>query len=387
MSTLQSVTIYPLQIPFVEAFNHHSAERQHGDSVVVKVVDDAGVEGFGEGVPRPYVTGETSEFMIDHLCRNLVPGLWDRELPVLRERADLAHVHDLIDHHEPAGVRSDNACRSALELAILDCCLRRQGIAAADLFDVRGRTLLYSGIISAGSLDTALAHARQMKLVGLRQIKIKVGFPDDVARVRAIRELFGPAASIRLDANGAWTLPEAAEILGALASYDLSAVEEPLASRATADLIRLRQAVPIPIVVDESLVTAADADDLIEQRAIDVFNVRVSKCGGLWRSLDIADRALRAGIGVQVGAQVGETAILSAAGRLLAAALPETLFVEGSYGTLLLVEDVSTDEVRFGRRGEARVLGGPGLGLCVREDRLRKHSDAVVELRSSVGAR
>jgi L-Ala-D/L-Glu epimerase len=387
MSTLQSVTIYPLQIPFVEAFSHHRAERRRGDSVVVKVVDDAGVEGFGEGVPRPYVTGETSEFMIDHLSRNLVPGLWGRELPVLRERADLVQVHDLIDQREPVGVRSDNACRSALELAILDCCLRRQGMAAADLFDVRGRALVYSGVISAGSLETALADARQMKLVGLRQIKIKVGFPDDVARVRTIRELFGPAASIRLDVNGAWTLPEAVEILGAMASYDIAAVEEPLVGRVTADLIRLRQEMPIPVVVDESLITAADADELIEQRAADVFNVRVSKCGGMWRSLDIAGRALRAGIGVQVGAQVGETALLSAAGRLLAASLQEKLFVEGSYGTLLLVEDVSTEEVRFGRRGEARVLGGPGLGLSVREDRLRKHSDAVVELCSSVGAR
>ena len=386
MSTLQSVAIYPLQIPFVEAFSHHRAERWRGDSVVVKVIDDGGVEGFGEGVPRPYVTGETSGFMIDHLSRNLVPGLWGREVPVLRERADLVHVHDLIDQREPVGVRSDNACRCALELAILDCCLRRQGMAAADLFDVRGRALVYSGVISAGPLDTALAHARQMKLVGLRQIKIKVGLRDDVARVRAIRELFGPAASIRLDANGAWTLPEAVEILGGLASCDIAAVEEPLVGRATADFIRLRQAMPIPVVVDESLVTAADADELIEQRAIDVFNVRVSKCGGLWRSLDIADRALRAGIGVQVGAQVGETALLSATGRLLAS-LQETMFVEGSYGTLLLVEDVSTEEVRFGRRGEARVLGGTGLGVSVREDRLRKHSDAVVELRSSVGAR
>jgi muconate cycloisomerase len=144
---------------------------------------------------------------------------------------------------------------------------------------------------------------------------------------------------------------------------------------------------PIPVVVDESLVTTADADDLIEQRAVDMFNIRVSKCGGLWRSLDIAQRAFRAGIAVQVGAQVGETAILSAAGRLLASSLHDTMFVEGSYGTLLLVEDVATEEVRFGRRGEGRVLGGPGLGLSVLEDRLRKHSDASVELRSSVGAR
>jgi len=108
--------------------------------------------------------------------------------------------------------------------------------------------------------------------------------------------------------------------------------------------------------------------------------VRISKCGGLSRSLRIAGRAAAAGIGVQVGSQVGETAILSAAGRHLAAHLEQVAFVEGSYGTLLLTEDVSADPVRFGHRGEAALLSGAGLGARVLEDRLRKYARAVVEL-------
>ncbi|MEO8694037.1 MAG: enolase C-terminal domain-like protein [Acidimicrobiales bacterium] len=387
MSTLRTATIYQLQIPFVESFTHHTAQRRFCDSVVVKVVDDAGVEGFGEGVPRPYVTGENPAFMIDHLAHTLLPSVLGRELPLIQAPADLAQLDEFVDPRPPVGVRSDNACRSALELAMLDCCLRRQGTSAAALFAVGGHTVIYSGIISAGALDTALAHARQMKLIGLQQIKIKVGYPDDVARVRAIRELFGPTASIRLDANGAWTLPDAVEMLGALAAFDIAAVEQPLAAGAVDDLVRLRQATPIVIVVDESLVTVADADELIERGAVDVFNIRVSKCGGLWRALEIARRAERGGVGVQIGAQVGETAILSAAGRLIAASVSNPMFVEGSYGTLLLVEDIGAEEVRFGRRGRGRVLGGPGLGLSIREDRLRKHSADVVEVRLPVDAR
>jgi muconate cycloisomerase len=81
-----------------------------------------------------------------------------------------------------------------------------------------------------------------------------------------------------------------------------------------------------------------------------------------------------------VGSQVGETAILSAAGRHLAAALPEVAFVEGSFGTLLLTEDVSAESVRFGHRGEASLLTGPGLGVDVLEDRLRRHAQATHEL-------
>jgi muconate cycloisomerase len=133
-------------------------------------------------------------------------------------------------------------------------------------------------------------------------------------------------------------------------------------------------------MVDESLVTVTDADALIAAQAADFFNIRVSKCGGLGPSLTIAARAAAAGLGVQIGSQVGETAILAAAGRHLAAALPDVAFVEGSFGTMLLVEDVATDSVRFGHRGEAPLLTGPGLGIRVVEERLRRYAVTIRRL-------
>jgi len=81
-----------------------------------------------------------------------------------------------------------------------------------------------------------------------------------------------------------------------------------------------------------------------------------------------------------VGSHVGETAILAAAGRHLAAGLDTVAHVEGSYGTLLLVEDVTDDGLRFGHGGEAPLLTGPGWGVAVRVDRLRRHAETIVEL-------
>jgi muconate cycloisomerase len=137
-------------------------------------------------------------------------------------------------------------------------------------------------------------------------------------------------------------------------------------------------------MVDESLVTLADADALIAAGAVDYFNVRVSKCGGVYRSLEMARRASATGIRLQVGAQVGETAILSAAGRHLAAYLDTVDFVEGSFGTLLLTEDISADPVKFAHKGEAPVLTGPGLGVRVVSEKLAKYARRTVEL--AVGA-
>src|SRR5207245_3853245 len=78
---LVAATLYALRIPFVESFSHSAGERRWADSVVVRVRDDVGTEGDGEGTPRPYVTGETVEPMPDHLANELWPRVADREVP------------------------------------------------------------------------------------------------------------------------------------------------------------------------------------------------------------------------------------------------------------------------------------------------------------------
>jgi L-alanine-DL-glutamate epimerase-like enolase superfamily enzyme len=371
---LRSATVYCLQIPFVEAFRHAAKERTFSDSVVVRLVDADGHQGFGEGAPRPYVTGETVPFMRAHLCQTLLPALAGDLPPPDALGAFDAAMPRL------GGAIIDNASRAAVELALLDCALRGADRPLAALLPPARTKIVYSGVITAGSPETVAQHARQMKLVGIRQVKIKVGTDDDLARIRAARDILGPEVSLRLDANGAWDLEAAAQALAALAPLGIAAVEQPLPRGATADLARLKMRTSIPIVVDESLVTAEDAEALIAARAADIFNVRVSKCGGLARSWALARRAEEAGLGVQVGSQVGETAILSAAGRHLAAAVAKLAFAEGSFGTLLLTEDVSAEAVRFGHRGEAPLLAGPGLGVRVLEDRLRKYAVSVDEV-------
>jgi muconate cycloisomerase len=377
---LVALTVYALQIPFVSAFRHSLGDRTWCDSVVVRVRTDTGVEGFGEGVPRDYVTGETAERVVARLAEHLWPALAGRELPELPGEAGLAALDAFIPEGPAPGILADHASRAALELALIDAWLRAHDVSAGAILRPRRLTVAYSGIVSAGPLDRAVRLARHMTLIGFGAIKIKVGFEDDVERVRAIREAVGPRVSLRVDANGAWSLGRALEVIDGVAPYDVAVVEQPLPRAALGDWKRLKGLSPIPLMADESLVTPADAEALLAEPLVDYVNIRVSKCGGLARSLALAARAARAGVRVQVGSQVGETAILSAAGRHLAAALPNLAFAEGSYGALLLTEDVSAESIRFGHRGEARILTGPGLGVRVLEDRLRRYAQQVVEL-------
>jgi muconate cycloisomerase len=277
-------------------------------------------------------------------------------------------------------VINHGASRAAVELAVIDCALRAADASLGACLPPRRPVVTYSGVITAGSVDGARKRARQMKVMGLPSIKVKVGLGDDLERLRAVREVVGPSVSLRIDANGAWRADQAAARLDELAPLGLAAAEQPIPRGDPAELAALRRRAAVPIMVDESLVTEADADALIAAGACDLFNVRLSKHGGLGPSLAIAERARRAGIAVQVGSQVGETAILSAAGRHLAASLPEVAFVEGSFGALLLAQDVARDSVSFGFGGEAPLLRGPGLGIDVVTDRLRAHARQVIEL-------
>jgi muconate cycloisomerase len=97
--------------------------------------------------------------------------------------------------------------------------------------------------------------------------------------------------------------------------------------------------------------------------------------------LAIANLAKEAGIQIQIGAQVGETGILSAAGRTLAAFVSSLAFAEGSFGTWLLTEDVTFENVAFGYGGAAPLLRTRGLSVTVKEEALQSMAVEKVELR------
>ena len=160
----------------------------------------------------------------------------------------------------------------------------------------------------------------------------------------------------------------------------MALMEQPLPRGPVSELAALRAATSIPIMTDESLVTLEDARILIESEACDVFNVRLSKCGGLGRSLEFIELARSGGLDWQLGAHVRETGILSAVGRALALSVTDSLFVEGSIGEWLLQEDLCAPPVQFGPDSYGEPLSGPGLGIEVLEERVARYAVRTVRL-------
>lgn len=383
---IAGATIRALRIPFVEAFSHSTKSRNFSDSIVVRVTAADGMTGYGEGVARPYVTGETVEASLAHIEKRLWPAVAGCDYPELAPDPDpvaaLSAVARTLPDEGSPGVVAWHSARAAMELALLDCLLKRQQLSLAHLLPPKRAVVTYSGVITAGSIEKAVQHAKHFKLFGIKQLKIKIGGAGEetVERVVAIRETMGAYASLRLDANGAYEVASALATLAQLAQFNIAAVEQPIKRGDPAQLAEVKRQSPIPVMADESLVTLADAHALIDAGACDYFNLRISKCGGIARTLEMAQMASSARVRLQLGSQVGETAILSAAGRHVAAYLDDVAFLEGSYGTLLLKEDLGRDSINFGHGGKAVVLRGHGLGVKVREEVLEKYAVTTTRL-------
>jgi muconate cycloisomerase len=363
---------YHVRIPLRKPFRHASYTRTSTDNILVRCVLEDGTVGFGEGVPREYVTGETIDSAMalvhDSDLRGQLEPCGDFTAAVgLAERLQLKPIPG--DDRRCQG----NGARCAVEMALLDAYGRRFGqplsavvhLLAPDLLDARP-WVRYSGAITTGSLGFKIRLAAWgMRLYRFKQIKVKVGIAghDDVARLRSIRKRVGRNMDIRIDANEAWSGRDAVERILELKPFGITAVEQPVPHEEVDSLAGIRKQTGLPIMLDESLCGQVDAQRAADGGLCDLFNLRLSKCGGFIPSLRLAQFARSRGLGYQLGCQIGETALLSAAGRHFAANVRELRYVEGSYDRHLVREALGTRNLTFGWGGWAPALPGPGLGV------------------------
>ena len=372
-----------MHIPFTQAFVHSKTSRSNSDSVIVRLKGSDGLTGYGEALPRSYVTGEDVPGMVGALRYKLGPNAMKLDLD--SGTGALGQIQSFVEGWSSLQTSSPdvvawNATLCALELAMLDWAFKRSGESISNWLAPIRRDVVYTGVIDATDPETAGEMAARYAQARFGTLKVEVGVDDDLQRLEAVRKAAGGRIEIRVDANGAWTALEAISALKQLKAYNVSAVEQPVPASDLEGMLRVRYETGVTVIADESLVTLNDAANLIRMETCDVFNIRVSKCGGLLASKQIAQIGLGAGIQVQVGAQVGETSLLSAAGRHLAAHQPGVEYVEGSFGTHLLSEDISPEPVMFGYEGRGDLFLGEGLGVAVDDEALERLAADIVKV-------
>jgi L-alanine-DL-glutamate epimerase-like enolase superfamily enzyme len=358
---LRSLEARGLEIPFRTAFRHAAAERRITPSLWVTARDDD-TRGDGEGCPREYVTGESIATALAFLGEHR--AAWKESL------VDVDAIREWLRVHR-AEVDRNPAAWCAVELALLDLFGKRsarpvEALVASASPEGRFR---YSAVIGDGSDRAFQAQLAAYLDAGFRDIKVKLSgnARRDAAKVDALTRAGVPPRLVRADANNLWRdAREAIDYLRALA-FPFVALEEPLAPRDLDGLRAVSRALEARIILDESMVRCADLEPLEADPNRWVANIRVSKMGGVLRALECVQAARAAGMGVIIGAHVGETSLLTRAGLTVAAAARDVLIAqEGAFGTHLLERDIVRPSLAFGPAGEldaSEIAARPGLGL------------------------
>jgi L-alanine-DL-glutamate epimerase-like enolase superfamily enzyme len=374
--SITSLKLFKVAVPLRKVVRHASFERSVSENLVVRVRLSDGIVGHGEGVPRSYVTGET----VDSAFAALDGHDWARLIGKPRDFREVVGTLEALTlpeiESDPRGM-AGNAARCAVELAILDAYGRRFGVPVGQAVELAradglrrnaaAQPVRYSGAITAESDWGEFVSALKARMYGFHQVKVKVGTKgqDDPRRLAWMRQILGGGMDIRLDANEAWPAADLVERVRPLRRFGPTALEQPVAHAEAEHLAELRPVLGIPVMLDESLCGYPDARAAVEKRTADLWNVRLSKCGGIFPSLRIIALAQRYGLGVQLGCHPGETSLLSAAGRHVACRVAGLRYLEGSYDRHILAANLSLHDVTFRYGGRARPLTAPGLGVEV----------------------
>jgi muconate cycloisomerase len=369
MPAIDAFTLYAAELPFKDPFKHSAAERASSSSLFLECRLDDGTRGWGECLPREYVTGESRDGALEMLERGVLSRLVGRAFETVGEVEDFLRRCDGKAPGEwvPADV-PQTAAWSAVDLALLDAYGRAFGVPAlAGERRALPARLRYSGALSSTGGWPLVKSALKQRLFGIRAVKLKVEREGGEATARTARRVLGAGVDLRADANMAWTVDEALAAMHAMARHGVRSFEQPLPAHDLSGAARLVAETGLGVMADESLWDRGSLERLIAERACTAVNVRISKCGGLVAALARSREALDAGLTVQVGCQVGESSLLSAAHLALVQSVQQVTYAEGCFGRFLLREDPARPLLQFGHGG--RPPPSPeGSGLGVRVD-------------------
>lgn len=281
--------------------------------------EQGGMTGRGEAAPNAYYgeTGETVK-VIGPLLEGALSDPWDWQGLQAALAARMPQNHPSV--------------KCALEMAALEWCAVSVGVPVWRLLGLSDLPIPESSYtVSLAELPDMRRQARDAWAGGHTILKVKLGTAQDQQIVEALREEV-PQAKLRVDANAAWSRPQARRMLGVLEALDVELLEQPLAADDLEGHAALRALARLPIVADESLHHVSDVPRLAA--AFDGINLKTAKLGGPLQALSALRTARALGLGIMVGCMIESS--LGIAGAAHLAGLADWADLDGA---LLLSDD------------------------------------------------
>jgi L-alanine-DL-glutamate epimerase-like enolase superfamily enzyme len=354
-------------LPFKETYTTASGRLSARSMAILRLGTDAGQEGLGEAVPLSLRGGPGLERVATEL-EACAAGLMRRSAAVAADgepEAVRAWVREQLARAARLGAGPEALC--AIDCALHDLAGRIAGRPVHALLGARqAGSVACNATIDAGEPEAVAATALAQRALGFSTFKVKVGTDGDAARLGAVRDAIGDGAQVRIDANGAWSAELAVGRLAELARFDLELAEQPCPG--AEGLARVRARSGIPIVADESVATAADAERVVALEACDAATLKLSKVGGPLAALRIGE-IVPSYLSSALDGPIGIAAALHTA-----QALPREGFASGlAHGLATLEMFSATYAAHEGLYGPSVTPPDvPGLGIEIDEARLQE---------------
>jgi o-succinylbenzoate synthase len=332
--------VEPIRAPLQSAFLASHGSVRTRELLLVTVETAAGELGHGEAAPLPSYDGVT-----------------------------IAEVGQALEAYRAVLADADSEARSDVMARCAEVTLLPQALAAIDLalWDLAGQRarapvwqllganppgpVAVNWTITSTDRSGAASEAARARAAGFQTLKAKVAIGDDSGRLAAVRAVAGPEMTIRIDANGGWSPPEAQAALRVLAPVGIELCEEPV--RGLTAIRDLASRTSIPLALDES----ANDPDALRDRACPFICLKVSACGGISGLLDTAYRAKQAGYEVLLASTLDGPLGIAAALHAAAVLIPER-----ASGLATLAVFAGRQDPLGAERGTIPVPAGPGLG-------------------------
>jgi L-alanine-DL-glutamate epimerase-like enolase superfamily enzyme len=307
--------------PLEHDFGISRGTQTSAENVLVRIEDEQGRVGVGAAAPSSRY-GETIA---------TVEGVMPDLLAAVESVGD-PHALQRIEREARARVGHNGGALCAVDVALHDLAATQFGVPLYRYFGLDpGRTIRTS--YTVGLDDTGRMREKTAEAVdaGYSILKVKLGTGRDREIVETIREE-APDATVRVDANEAWTPREAVRNTAWLAEYGVEFVEQPVPAENPDGMAFVREHGDLPVAADESCVRLADVPEVGE--IADIATIKLTKAGGVRETVRMIHAARAEGLSVMLGCMLGTTALLSAGAHL--APLLDYADLDGA---LLLAED------------------------------------------------
>jgi len=290
---IERIELLRVHIPLVQPFVISLGPQYEAQNVFVRILTEGGIEGWGECSPNLQINGESADtcYIVGQYMARVLRGM---------DALDIAGCTRAMNR---VIVRNESI-KSAFDMALYDIAAREAQMPLYRfLGGVKNKIIATDMTVGLGDPKKMATEALDYKNAGFPTIKVKLGTTkdEDVARIKAIREVVGMQLPLRVDANQGWEVPVAIETLQALEQFDIEHCEEPIPRWKFMELRSLRSLTRIKIMADESCFDQYDAERLAKLQAVDYFNIKLGKSAGLYNAMQMLKVAEEHKIHLQVG--------------------------------------------------------------------------------------